>query len=50
LKYFCSDNKTYEEEYYGNSFKKSQSTGGTAHISIVDEDGDAVAITSTINT
>ena len=45
-----SDEQTYSEEYYGEFSKKVPSSGGTAHISIVDEYGDAVAITSTINT
>ncbi|CAF2748616.1 unnamed protein product [Rotaria sp. Silwood2] len=45
------DEKTFEAEYYGYNRNKKQSlSGGTAHISIVDEYGDALAITSTINT
>ncbi|CAF1484417.1 unnamed protein product, partial [Rotaria sordida] len=44
-----NDEKTFSEEYYGDNMKKVLSGGGTAHISIVDQYGDAVGITSTIN-
>ncbi|UJR13097.1 hypothetical protein I4U23_000121 [Adineta vaga] len=43
-----NDEKTYDPEYYGGIwFDKSKT--GTAHLSLVGPDGDAIAFTSTIN-
>ncbi|XP_059154517.1 glutathione hydrolase 1 proenzyme-like [Physella acuta] len=43
-----SDTKTFDYVHYGPTFY-SPSTGGTSHISVVDGDGSAVSVTSTIN-
>ncbi|CAF1183876.1 unnamed protein product [Adineta steineri] len=45
-----NDLKTFDEEYYKDNNNEIKTNDGTAHISIVDQYGDAVAITSTINT
>ncbi|CAF3967088.1 unnamed protein product, partial [Rotaria sordida] len=43
-----SDDKTFGFEYYGGTWL-DKITRGTAHLSVVGLDGDAVALTSTIN-
>ena len=43
-----SDNKTFDFEYYGGTWLDKNQTG-TAHLSLVGPDGDAIALTSTIN-
>ncbi|XP_074662049.1 scoloptoxin SSD14-like isoform X2 [Tubulanus polymorphus] len=43
-----SDNTTHEPSFYGNQTSKLDQTG-TSHFSIVAPNGDAVALTSTIN-
>lgn len=42
------DNKTFSFEYYGGTWLDKYKTG-TAHLSVVGLDGDAVALTSTVN-
>ncbi len=44
-----TDAKTHELQYYGSIFSEGNDVG-TAHISLVSPDGDAVSFTSTINT
>lgn len=43
-----SDDKTYDVEYYGGAWA-NRITPGTAHLSVVDADGNAVGLTSTVN-
>ena len=45
-----NDTTTFEESYYNPAWLSSKTGSGTAHISIVAPNGDAVALTSTINT
>ena len=45
---FSSDQKTFGIEYYGGAWFDPLRTG-TAHLSVVGPDGDAVALTSTVN-
>jgi gamma-glutamyltranspeptidase len=42
-----SDSKTHDYGFYGGTLNRQD--GGTAHISIVAANGDAVSMTSTIN-
>lgn len=44
-----TDDSTHDTEYYGPSFTIVEDSG-TSHISVVDQFGNAVSITSTINT
>lgn len=49
IRELIDDEKTFSDyEYYGANFSQP-SDHGTAHISIVDSNGDAIAVTSTIN-
>ena len=43
-----SDDQTHGFEYYGGTWLDRVTTG-TAHLSVVGTDGDAVALTSTVN-
>ncbi len=43
------DSKTFNQAYYGPGWPV-KSDGGTAHMSVIAPNGDAVALTSTINT
>ena len=43
------DNSTHNVSYYGG-FYSDWNDGGTTHLSVVSKEGDAVAVTSTINT
>ena len=47
---FClpSDRRTFSFEYYGGTWLDKLKTG-TAHLSVIGPDGDAVALTSTVN-
>ncbi|CAB3408858.1 unnamed protein product [Caenorhabditis bovis] len=40
---------THDDSYYGGSFEAPPQDHGTAHISVIDADGNAVSITTTIN-
>lgn len=40
---------THPDEYYGGEFQAAPEDHGTTHISVVDKDGNAVSVTSTIN-
>ncbi|CAD6184256.1 unnamed protein product [Caenorhabditis auriculariae] len=41
--------RTHDDAYYGGSFEAPPQDHGTTHISVVDADGNAVSVTSTIN-
>jgi len=49
LRSMITDNQTHPVEYYGPDFVLPDDHG-TSHLSIFTADGDAVALTSTINT
>ena len=44
-----SDDRTYDYTYYEPAFQLVED-GGTSHISVVDQFGNAASVTSTINT
>ena len=44
------DSQTFDPSYYQPLFNTDVKEVGTAHVSVLGPDGDAVAITSTINT
>ncbi|KAK3597993.1 hypothetical protein CHS0354_042347 [Potamilus streckersoni] len=48
IRSMITDNTTHDYMYYGPTFS-NQPTKGTAHLSVVDADGNAVAVTSTVN-
>ncbi|CAL1536404.1 unnamed protein product [Lymnaea stagnalis] len=43
-----SDNATYDYRYYGPTFETGNTTS-TSHLSVLDQEGSAVSVTSTIN-
>ena len=45
------DNQTHDPDYYMEPFlsRVAAHDHGTAHLSVLDENGDAVSLTSTIN-
>jgi gamma-glutamyltranspeptidase/glutathione hydrolase/leukotriene-C4 hydrolase len=43
------DSKTFDQAYYGPGWPIKEDHG-TAHISVVAQNGDAVSLTSTVNT
>ncbi len=45
-----NDSVTFDEKYYSPAWLTNKTDAGTAHISIVASNGDAVSMTSTINT
>ncbi|GFN91269.1 gamma-glutamyltranspeptidase 1 [Plakobranchus ocellatus] len=48
IRQLITDNVTHDYHYYGPSFYTPK-TSGTSHLSVLDQDGNAVAVTSTIN-
>lgn len=44
-----SDTTTHDTNYYNPNYQMSNDQG-TAHISVIDAEGNAVSVTSTINT
>ena len=48
ISYVCSDDTTFGYQYYGGTWE-DRIKAGTAHISVVGPDGDAVSLTSTVN-
>lgn len=48
IRQLITDNTTHNISYYGPTFYDRLTTG-TAHLSVVDAEGNAVAVTSTVN-
>lgn len=48
-RYLINDNKTFNEPEHYEAFSHNQEDHGTAHISVLAPNGDAVSVTSTIN-
>lgn len=45
-----NDSTTHPPEYYMEKEEFNPSSHGTSHLSVIDENGNAVAMTTTINT
>ena len=43
------DDETHEPEYYGGDWFSFREDGGTTHLSVIDAEGNALALSSTIN-
>ncbi|KAK3786014.1 hypothetical protein RRG08_023436 [Elysia crispata] len=48
IRQLITDNSTHDYQYYGPSFYTPK-TSGTSHMSVIDQNGNAVSVTSTIN-
>ncbi|RUS90195.1 hypothetical protein EGW08_002074 [Elysia chlorotica] len=48
IRHLITDDRTHDYQYYGPSFYTPE-THGTSHMSVVDQNGMAVSVTSTIN-
>lgn len=45
-----TDNTTHDSQYYMSKLEYNPPSYGTTHLCVLDEEGNGVAITSTINT